>query len=162
MRLAIMFSVFIFLSAGISIAQEPVNEDIKGEGAPWKHMRGHHGPPDRPMRNFWQNPEIVDALSITREQVKEFEKLDISLEEKELEIRAEIENAFVLLQKEMRKITPDDNMVFDQAEIIAKGRGDIFKLHLSKQLDAFKILTKEQRDKLKNLHPPTERKMGRR
>jgi len=118
-------------------------------------MEGMH----REMGEWWKNPKVLQKLELSDSQIKKIYKLRCETEKKLIDIGAELRK----LEIELRDLIFEDNLnetkIKKLIKEINKLRGKIFeKIELAK-LEVWKLLTDEQRKKLKEMLLYREMKM---
>jgi Spy/CpxP family protein refolding chaperone len=107
--------------------------------------KGQHRSP----LGIWRNPQMVEKLALTDEQVDQLRDLDFTHREKQQALKAELDS----LRLQMDKAFTDDNVdkaaVRQTAEKIADVKGSMFVKKIDSRLALEEILTDDQVDKLK-------------
>ncbi len=104
----------------------------------------HH----RPVLGIWQDPEMVQQLELTAEQVKQLKDADFTTREKRLELKARLDRLHLEMDKAFSAETADQATVRQLAQKIADARGRLFIQHTESRLTMGTILNADQLDKL--------------
>jgi Spy/CpxP family protein refolding chaperone len=105
----------------------------------------HH----RPVLGLWQDPEMVQQLELTEQQVKKLRDADFTSREKRLELKARLDRLHLEMDKAFSAEAVDQEAVLQLAENIAEARGSLFIQDVESRLAIGKILNADQMDKLK-------------
>lgn len=113
-------------------------------------MKGHHPP----ALGIWHNPELVQELGLTTEQVKQLKDADFASREKQLALKAQLDGLRLQMAKAFSEDIVDDTAVLSLAEKISDVRGKLFVQQIESRLTLGKILNADQVKKLKlhNIH----------
>lgn len=106
---------------------------------------GHH----RSALGIWRNPQIVQKLELTPEQVKKVRESDFTLREKQLPLKAQLESLRLKMEKAFSDDTVDDAAVLSLAEQISDVKGKMFVQGIESRLALKNILSADQIEKLK-------------
>ena len=108
-------------------------------------IKRHHASPLR----IWRNPKIIQELGLTDEQVKELREADFAYREKRLQLKFKLAG----LRLEMKRLFSTDPVneaeVLQLAQKISDQKGNLFVRKIESRLEVRKLLTGEQRKKLK-------------
>ena len=128
-----------------------------GEGMHHKRMdrKGHH----RSELGIWRNPELVQILELSEEQVNELRDADFTSRENCLELKSELDGLHLKMDKAMSKATVDEKAVLLLAKQLSDVRGKLFARKIKARLAAEKILNEDQVYKLK-LHLMEHKRRG--
>jgi len=120
-----------------------------GYGKPGKGF----GRPDyhRPALGIWRNPQVIEKLQLTQDQVKNIRDLDFSHRENVLPLRSQIEANRLKMDKAISEDTVDPKTVLSLAEKIADLKGKIFVRNIESRLAVKEILTDDQTNELRRL-----------
>jgi Spy/CpxP family protein refolding chaperone len=113
----------------------------KGKGF---HGKGQHRSP----LGIWRNPQMVEKLALTDEQVDQLRGLDFSHREKKQTSKAELDSLRLQMDKAYTEENVDKAVVRQTAEKIADVKGRMFMERTEARLALQDILTAEQMDKL--------------
>ncbi len=139
--------ILILLFIPFIVYAQPHKGPIPMEGMHWE------------MGEWWKNPKVLQKLELSNSQIKKIYKLRCETEKKLIDIGAELRK----LEIELRDLIFEDNLnetkIKKLIKEINKLRGKIFeKIELAK-LEVWKLLTDEQRKKLKKMLLYREMKM---
>jgi Spy/CpxP family protein refolding chaperone len=118
-------------------------------------MKGHHGP----VLGVWRNPEMVQALELTENQVKQIRDTDFTFREKHLVLKAQLDSVHLQLDKAFSSDRVDDTAVLKIAQAVSKVKGKLFVQNVESRLALGKILTAEQIKKM-NLYDMQPKRKG--
>lgn len=122
-------------------------------------MPGNRGP-DKPcgMRPhpmspsaFWQDPKVAQDLGLTDEQVRQLRDTDFLFKERHLELKAKLDRLHLQMEKAASEETVDETAVRETAQKVADLIGKLFVQDFESHLATEKILSSEQRKKMKML-----------
>jgi Spy/CpxP family protein refolding chaperone len=122
-------------------------------------MPGDRGP-DKPygMRPhpmspsaFWQDPKVAQDLGLSDEQVRQLRDADFLFKERHLELKVRLDRLHVQMEKATSAETVDEALVRETAQKIAGLIGKLFVQDVESHLATEKILSSEQRKKMKML-----------
>jgi len=124
-----------------------------------RHDNGFDGKGrDRSPLGIWRNPQMVQQLELTKEQVKQLRDADFTSREKHLALKAQLDR----LRLQMNRAFSDDNVDNGSVRQLAKQMSDLqgkmFVQGVESRLTLRKILTADQIEKLR----PLEMQMKRR
>ena len=143
--------VAIFLLIGIffvpAIASAFRHGDGKSERGMGMHMQGMQWTPF----HVWNNPKIVEDLGLSDEQVGKLKDADFTLKENHLELRAQIDQLNLEMEKAFSEKPINDSQVLELANKMNEIRSRLFIDRVDSRLKMTKILTEEQLEKLEAL-----------
>jgi Spy/CpxP family protein refolding chaperone len=122
-------------------------------------MPGDRGP-DKPygMRPhpmspsaFWQDPKVAQDLGLSDEQVRQLRDADFIFMERHLELKAQLDRVHLQMEKAFSLETINEAAVRETAQEIADLLGKVFIQDVESHLATKKILSSEQRKKMKML-----------
>jgi len=119
--------------------------------------KDHH----RSALGVWRDPQIVQELELTKEQVKQLRDADFTFREACLVLRAQLDNLHLKLDKVFSDDILDNAAVLSLAEKISDVKGKLFIKDIESRLAIGKLMNAEQIEKLK-LHNIHLKKQGRR
>ena len=105
----------------------------------------HH----RPILGIWQDPEMVQKLELTTEQIKKLKDADFASREKRLELKARLDRLHLEIDRAFSAESVEQEAVLQLAQKIADARGRLFVQHTASRLTMGTILNADQMDKLK-------------
>ena len=108
-----------------------------------------------PALGIWRNPQMVQQLEITEQQVKELRDADFTFREKRLALRAQLDGLRLHMEKAFSEDAVDNAAVLSVAEKISDTQGKLFIQDIESRLALGKILNADQIKKLKlyAMHP---------
>jgi Spy/CpxP family protein refolding chaperone len=113
-----------------------------GEGRQEKGFGGKGIHP--PALGIWRNPQMVQQLEITEQQVKELRDADFTSREKCLALRAQLDSHRLKMEKAFSEDTVDPAAVRATAEGIADLKGKLYMQRIESRLALGKILNADQ------------------
>ena len=105
--------------------------------------------PHRPVLGIWRNPQMVQKLGLTAEQVKQLRDADFSFREKSLELKVQLDRLRLQMDKAFTDDVVDDKAVLSLAETVSNLKGKLFIQKIEARLAVGKILNTDQINKLK-------------
>ena len=119
-------------------------------GADGKHDKGFNSKDrHRPALGIWRDPQMVQKLGRTAEQVNEVRDADFTFREKHLELKAQLDSLRLQLDKAFSDDVVDDTAVLSLAEKISGVKGKLFVQKIEARLAFGKVLNADQINKLK-------------
>lgn len=103
----------------------------------------------RPALGIWRNPQMVQNLELTLEQVKQLRDADFTFREKRLGLKAELDRLRLQMEKAFADESVDPQAVLSTAEKIADLKGKMFMLGIESRLSLRKLLNADQIENLK-------------
>ncbi len=119
--------------------------------------KDHH----RSALGIWRDPQMVQELELTKEQVKQVRNADFTFREKRLELKAQIDSLRLQMDKAFSDDIVDNATVLSLAEKISDVKGKLFIQNIEARLAVGKLLKADQIKKLK-LYDMHQKKQGRR
>lgn len=107
---------------------------------------------------IWRDPQMVEKLQLTDQQVGQLRELDFTQREKQLALKAQLDSLRLQIDKAFTDDDVDKASVRQTAEKIADVKGDMFVEKIDSRLAFEEILTAEQIDKLKQYRMNNNRK----
>lgn len=109
----------------------------------------------RPALGIWRDPQMVQKLGLTAEQVKQVRDADFTFREKRLQLKAQLDSLRLQMDKAFSDDIVEDKAVLSLAEKISDVKGKMFIQKIEARLAVGKILNADQINKLKlyNMHP---------
>lgn len=127
----------------LAIAGAFASEDGKhGKGF---DMKDRH----RPALGIWRDPQKVQKLELTAEQVKQLRDADFTFREKCLELKAQLDSLRLQMDKSFTEDVIDDTAVLSLADKITDVKGKLFIQKIEARLAVGKLLNADQINKLK-------------
>jgi Spy/CpxP family protein refolding chaperone len=118
-------------------------------------MKGHHGP----VLGVWRNPQMVQGLELSENQIKQIRDTYFSFREKHLVLKAQIDRLHLQLDKAFSNDRVDPAAVLKIAQEISDVKGQLFVQKVESRLALGKILTAEQIKKM-NLYDMQPKRKG--
>lgn len=123
------------------------------QGGPPPH---HAGPPHHPGGPHAQGPHdlqgLADELGLKPQQRDQVRDLADEAHKQQVKLRAEIEVAGVDLRRELERDDPEEAKVTALVDKISGLEAQAKKVHLVAGIKIRRLLTKEQKQKLRELH----------
>ncbi len=107
--------------------------------------KGQH----RSHLGIWRNPQMVEKLQLTDQQVDQLRDLDFAHREKHQALKAQLDSFRLLMDKAFTDDNVDKASVRQTAEKMAEVKGSMFVEKIDSRLDLEEILTVDQIDNLK-------------
>ena len=113
--------------------------------------KDHH----RSDLGIWRDPQMVQKLELTENQVKQIRDADFTFREKQLELKEQLDGFCLKMDKAFSDDVVDDTAVLKMAQKIADVKGKLFIRNIESRLALGKILNADQIEKLKlyDMHP---------
>lgn len=143
-----------FIAVGIipAMAGTGASADVWQERPLGRHK--HHPP----ALGIWRNPQLVEELELTREQISQLRDADFTTLEKRLKLKGQLDGYRLQLDKAFSDDSVDGKAVHQLAEKIAGIKGDLFVQDVVSRLTLGEILSANQLDKLKlHMMPKAEK-----
>lgn len=127
-----------------------------GEGRQGKgfHRENRH----RPALGIWRNPQIVQKLELTENQIKQIRDADFIFREKHLALKTQLDGFRLKMDKAFSDDVVDDKAVLKMAQKIAEVKGKMFVQKTESRLALKNILNEEQMKKLKMCKPERQKR----
>jgi Spy/CpxP family protein refolding chaperone len=161
MKATIASFAAVVVLCGQAIGQEPSPPSPAPDQRPEPPvMNRPAGPPPRmgpaAGREWWRDPELVEKLQVSDEQVRRIEKIAQDHQIQEIDLRATLEKQEVALRPLMEMDQPDESQVLAQIDKVAQARANLEKAQVQMILAVRRVLTAEQAKKLRELRsvPP--------
>jgi Spy/CpxP family protein refolding chaperone len=127
----------------------PVNAGAfaPGDGRHGKGIdrQGHH----RSALGIWRNPQMIEKLGLTAEQVKKVREADFASREKQLPLKSQLESLRLQMERAFGDDVVDNASVLSLAEKISDVKGKLFVQSIETRLAIGEILNADQIEKLK-------------
>lgn len=131
----------------------------------------HHGKEGCPEHKFhlkamgwWHSPHLLSELNLTEKQSDKMLEIKAEAEKQLIKKGANLAEKMIDLRTEMAKTELNEKKIKNIIDDIAKIKGENFKTRMSYRLKGLKVLTKDQRKKLKKMiltDPPHHKKRKR-
>jgi len=118
-------------------------------------VKGHH----QPALGIWRNPQMVQKLELTENQVKQIKDADFTFREKRLELKAQLDSFRLQMDKAFSDETVDNAAVLSTSKKISDMQGKMFVQEIESRLALGKILTADQIKKM-NLYDMQPKRKG--
>jgi len=118
-----------------------------GEGRQYRgfDMKGHH----RPALGIWRNPQMIQKLELTENQVKQIKDTDFTFREKRLELKSQLDGLRLKMEKAFSDETVVESDVLELAQKISDVKAKLFIQDIESRLALGKVLNADQIKKLK-------------
>ncbi len=103
----------------------------------------------RAALGVWRDPQMVQELDLTAEQVKQVRDADFAFREKRLALKSKLDSLRLQMNKASSEDVVDDTAVLKTAQKISELRGKLFIQEIESRLELGKILNTDQIKKLK-------------
>lgn len=161
MKKIFTLAMVLLMAAGLAWAQCPAQGQGKGDGPRRGDMHGgmkNGGNQDMGRGQWWENPEVVQNLGLSAEQVQKIDQMALKYRKEMVKLQADMKIARMEYQDVVEKNASDNE--------IRKKSGEL-KVLMNKQHDAKtdhmlevrKVLTAEQQKKLKDKKPGMRHQM---
>ena len=107
-------------------------------------VKGHH----QPALGIWRNPQMVQKLELTENQVKQIKDADFTFREKRLELKAQLDSFRLQMDKAFSDETVDNAAVLSTSKKISDMQGKMFVQEIESRLALGKILNADQIKKM--------------
>jgi len=166
--------IALFLGGTLALAQgmPPAPPDAAGgpQGPPphaGAQMRGQMMPPqpgrppmERSMPRWWNNPQLVEKLGITQDQIKKFDDIFQQHRLHLIDLNANLQKAEAVMEPLMSADQPDEAKVIAQIDRVAQARAELEKANARMLLAVRQVLTPDQWKKLQEEQPRPGRGPG--
>mgnify|MGYP003702811113 CR=1 FL=1 len=118
--------------------------------------KDHH----RPALGIWRDPQMIQELELTKEQVKQLRDADFAFREKRLALKAQLDSLRLQMDKAFSDDVVDDTALLTLAEKISDVKGKMFIQTIETRLAVGKLLNADQIKKLKlyDMYPKKQRR----
>lgn len=140
MGILLLIGIFFVPTFASAYRQGPGKSE-KCMGMGMMHMRG------TPFC-IWQDKEMVEKLGLSDEQVDKLKDADFALKKTFLEMRSQMDNTSLELEKAFAQETVNDAEVLELAKKLSDIRSTMFMNRIESGLELKKILTEEQFKKI--------------
>ena len=158
MKATIVSFALAIVLCGQAMTQEPAPPAPgPSQGPPSSMMNPPAGGPPgmHPGRDqgWWKDPEVVQKLHISDDQVWKLDKIAQDHQIQEIDLRADLEKQDAVLRLQMETDPPDEAQVLAQVDKVTQARAKLEKSHVEMLLATRRVLTAEQAKKLRDLRP---------
>jgi len=147
------FRVAIFLLIGIFFVPAIASAFRHGDGKSERGMGMNMQTMQWTPFHVWNNPKTVEELGLSDEQVGKLKEADFSMKENHLELRAQLNQLNLEMEKAFSEKATNDSQVLELANKMNEIRSRLFMDRVESRLKMTKILTAEQLEKLETLQP---------
>ncbi len=105
-------------------------------------MMPHHG-------NWWHDARILEDLDLNDNQLEKINDIQVKAEKKIIKKGAVLAEKMIDLKTAMGKTKLDENKITKMINEISKIHSEMYKIKVLPKLEVLKVLTVEQRKKLK-------------
>jgi Spy/CpxP family protein refolding chaperone len=109
-----------------------------------------------PQGRWWNNPEMVQALSLTSDQQKKMDDIFQQNRLRLIDLNANVQREEVTMEPLMAADTPDEPKILAQIDRIAQARAELEKANARFLLGIRRVLTEDQWKKLQAERPRPE------
>jgi Spy/CpxP family protein refolding chaperone len=156
--LVLIAALIAALSATPAIAQQPDSGPPQSgpHPGPWADgMRGFHiGPPGL----WWHNPDLVQKLTLTPDQLKRMDDIFQQNRAQLMDLRSNLEKQEQSMGPMLAADQPDTNKILAQIDHTAQARAELEKANARMLLGIRNILTPDQWSKLQAAEQENRRK----
>lgn len=114
--------------------------------------------PHRPVLGIWRDPQIIQKLELTKEQVKQLRDADFAHREKCLALKTQLDSYHLKMDRAFSDDVVDNKDVRQLAEKMSDVKGKLFVLDIESRLTLGKLLNADQIEKLKMHHIQSKKK----
>lgn len=100
---------------------------------------------------IWQNPQAVQDLGLSADQVKKLKEAEFASREKQLPMMSELDSLRLKMDQAFAADPVDEKAVLELTEKISAVKGKLAVQRAEDQLALGKVLTPEQMDKMKTM-----------
>lgn len=98
---------------------------------------------------IWHDAAMVKTLGLSNEQIQQIQEADFSQRERGLALREQLDMLRLQMDKAFASATPDESSLLALASQVADLQGQLFVEKIKSRLAMEKLLSAEQREKLK-------------
>jgi Spy/CpxP family protein refolding chaperone len=115
-----------------------------------------HGLHGGPRGRWWNNPEMVQKLSLTTDQQKKMDDIFQQSRLKLIDLNASLQKEEVVLEPLVAADQPDESRVLAQIDRVAQARAELEKANARMLLGIRRVLNQDQWKKLQTHEPRPE------
>jgi Spy/CpxP family protein refolding chaperone len=142
-RAGILFLIGIFFLPSIASAfRQGYGKSERGMGR--MHMDEMQGP----SLQIWKNPQIVEKLGLSEEQIDNLKEAEFSMKENHLELRSQLNELNLEMEQAFSEKPVDDTKVLELAKKMSELRNELFMDRIESRMKMTEILTDEQFEQL--------------
>src|SRR2546426_73839 len=108
-------------------------------------LGGHHG-------KFWKKGDVRRKLDLTEDQVRRLEQIFSSNEQTLADLEADVKKKKADFEALLADDRDDDKRIMAEVDLLEQARANLGKARVTMLLAMRKILTPEQREKLRRQH----------
>jgi Spy/CpxP family protein refolding chaperone len=148
----------LLLTGALALAQPPQGPGPgpgprhRGLNRPPMERSLHAGPPGR----WWNNPDMVQKLSLTTDQQKRMDDIFQQSRLKLIDLNASLQKEEVVLEPLVAADQPDESRVLAQIDRVAQARAELEKANARMLLGIRRVLSQDQWKKLQTREPRPE------
>jgi Spy/CpxP family protein refolding chaperone len=156
--------MILLMTGALTLAQPPQGPG-PGQG-PEPGPRAMHREPNRPPMEhglhagprgrWWNNPEMVQKLSLTTDQQKKMDDIFQQSRLKLIDLNASLQKEEVVLEPLVAADQPDESRVLAQIDRVAQARAELEKANARMLLGIRRVLNQDQWKKLQTREPRPE------
>ncbi len=136
----IVLLIMVCFVPALALAGAP-GDQRQGKGF---DMKGPHGP----ILGIWRNPQMVQNLELTENQIKQIKDVDFTFREKCLALKAQTDSLRLQMDKALSDDIFDNTAVLSTAKKISDMQGKMFVQEIESRLALGKILNADQIKKI--------------
>jgi len=148
-RMAFLLVALLIVGVSLVWAQMPAGGPPKEMLKMDKGRFGEHGMGPMGPRDWWNDPEVREVIGLSQDQVDKIDALAVKLQKQEIENRAQMQLTEIDIEQAFKAQSLDEAKIKSLIEKMANLKAAEVKAHAQFRLDVAKILTNEQREKLK-------------
>ena len=169
--------LLLFLGGGLALAQGVPPAPPAGGGQPGpppdppragRQMRRDGMPPrpgrppmERAMPRWWNNPQLVEKLGVSQDQIKKMDDIFQQHRLKLIDLNASLQKAEATMEPLMAADQPDEAKIVAQIDRVAQARAELEKANARMLLGIRQVLTPDQWKKLQQERPGAAQGPGR-
>lgn len=144
--------LILIVASALAMAQPEAPQEPPPPAAPPPPF-ANHPPMGRGMRpgppgRWWNNPDLVQKLSLTSDQQKRIEDLFQQNRLKLIDLNASLQKEETILEPLMSAEQPDESRILSQIDRVTQARAELEKANARMLLGMRRILTADQWKKL--------------
>jgi Spy/CpxP family protein refolding chaperone len=115
-----------------------------------RNDRPFQGIQHRSISGIWNHPQLAQELKLTDDQTEKLKNLDFAAQEKQMELRNQLEALGLKMRQAFAEETINDKNILSLAQQISEIQGNLFVQRIESQLAVGKVLDDDQLKKLKS------------
>ncbi len=138
----------MLLTGTVALAQPPAPPPPHANRPPMERAlhAGPHG-------TWWDNPEMVQKLGLTADQVKRMDDAFQQFRLKLIDLHASLQKEELTLEPLVAADQPDESRILSQIDRVAQARAELEKANARMLLGIRRVLNQDQWKKLQAEHP---------